>query len=520
MKIRMLALLLMLLILCGCMDSTGTVNGETTVNTQANPGSPENTGVSCHSDKEDDGICDACGENLLVTVDFYCFNDLHGKFSDGENHPGVDEMTTYLKNAMETDEHVILLSAGDTWQGSAESNMTQGLIMTDWMNELGFAAMALGNHEFDWGEDAVRANAEQAQFPLLAINIYDRETDSLVDYCDSSVMVDLGQVQIGIIGAIGDCYSSIASDKTQGIYFKVGSELTELVMDESELLREQGADFIVYLLHDGYGDSSGTGASQLTSGQLASYYDTDLSDGYVDLVFEGHTHQQYLAEDKYAVPHLQNRGDNKGGISHVEMSYNTVTGSTRLTRTELVLHSAYTSLESDPIVEDLLEKYDDLIAPANEVVGNNAALRYSHDLRQKVADLYFELGLQTWGDEYDIILGGGFISVRSPYELPAGEVVYAQLQSLFPFDNDLVLCSVRGSDLLAKFINTDNRNYYICLDDELTAADIDPDGTYYIVVDTYTSSYGPNRLTVVEEYERGIYARDLLADFIAAGGYE
>ena len=51
-------------------------------------------------------------------------------------------------------------------------------------------------------------------------------------------------------------------------------------------------------------------------------------------------------------------------------------------------------------------------------------------------------------------------------------------------------------------------------------ANIDPNGTYYIVVDTYTAFYAPNRLTVVAEYETGIYARDLLAEYISAGGME
>ncbi len=512
MKNRIFALLLILLMLCGCTVQQAP---------QTDPSYTETLSKECvHADINDDGICDGCKGNLLVTVDFYCVNDLHGKFADGDNHPGVDELTTYLKNARKTDENVILLSAGDVWQGSSESNLTHGAIMTDWMNHLGFTATTLGNHEFDWGEEHIAANAELADFPFLAINIYDRDTNQRVEYTESSMLVDLGQVKIGLIGAIGDCYSSIASDKSQGVYFKTGSDLTALVKAESQKLREQGADFIVYLLHDGNGNSSGTSSTRFSHSQMASYYDSSLSDGYVDLVFEGHTHQQYVGVDQYAVPHLQNRGDNKGGISHVEIACNTLTGTNTVTQTEVVLTSAYASLEDDDIVQDLLLKYADVIAPASEVLGNNAYHRRSDYLRQVVADLYYDLGEKTWGDRYDIVLGGGFISVRSPYELPAGEVKYAQLQSIFPFDNDLVLCSVKGSDLLAKFINTTNDKYYICCSDDLSVLDVEPNGTYYVVVDTYTAYYAPNRLTVVEEYEKGIYARDLLAIFIAAGGME
>lgn len=495
--------LLIALLLCGCG-----------IMADGNDGQP----CEAHSDANYNGECDLCGVSVMTTFDFYSINDLHGKVADGDNHPGVDELTTYLKKARQTDDNVIILSVGDMWQGSSESNLTGGNLMTDWMNELGFAAMTMGNHEYDWGEEAIEANAALAQFPFLAINIYDRTTNTLVDYCQPSVMVEGDGLQIGIIGAIGDCYSSISADKVEDVYFKTGSELTSLVKEESQRLRALGADFIIYCLHDGYGQS--TSSSVLDGGQMSSYYDTALSEGYVDLVFEGHTHQQYLFMDQNGVYHLQNKGDNKGGISHVEISINTVTGDFSVDAVELIGTGTYSSMEDDPIVEQLLEKYKEEINPAYQVIGKNGQYRSSTELRQKVAELYYELGVATWGDEYNITLGGGFISVRSPYNLARGEVTYADLQSLFPFDNDLVLCSVQGSDLLAKFINTSNSNYFISNGGAgVNGSSIDPNGTYYVVVDTYTSSYAPNRLTVVEEYETGVYARDLLAQYIENGGY-
>ena len=476
-------------------------------------GTTGTTASNCvHTDHNDDGNCDSCQGSVLVELDFYTINDLHGKLADGDNHIGVDELTTYIKNAQAT-ENAIVLSAGDMWQGSSESNMTQGLIMTDWMNQVGFAAMALGNHEYDWGEDAILKNDALAQFPFLAINVYDRETNSRVSYCDASTVVDIAGVQVGIIGAMGDCYSSISSDKTTGIYFVTGSALTKLVKEESDRLRQEaGVDFIVYVIHDGYG--SGT-SSSLSGSHMSGYYDISLSDGYVDLVFEGHTHQKYAVADEYGVYHLQHRGDNSGGISHAEIRINSVTGTWTLTQADLVPTSTYASLDDDPMIQQLLEKYDELISPANRVVGTNRRYRNSDELCDLVAQLYYELGRSEWGDQYLITLGGGFLSCRSPYSLPAGEVLYSDLQSIFPFDNDIVLCSVKGADLLSKFINTSNDRYHIFG----SWGQIDPNATYYVVVDSYTASYAPNRLTVVAQYTPGIYARDLLADYITGGGY-
>lgn len=483
---------------------------------------PDNDGSACvkHKDNNSDTICDICFESVLVYIDFYSINDLHGKLADADSHPGVDELTTYLKNARKTDDYAFFLSAGDLWQGSAESNLTKGLILTDWMNELDFTASAIGNHEFDWGDEYIKVNSEAAEFPFLAINIYDRVTGELADYCQPSVTVEAGGVQIGIIGAIGDCYSSIATEKSQNVYFKVGSQLTTLVKNEADRLRKSGVDFIVYLIHDGYESSNYGFTKKVTKTNLASYYDTSLSDGYIDLVFEGHTHQGYLLQDEYGVYHLQNRGDNKGGISHAEIWINSVTNEYSVDLAEHVSHSAYTHLEDDPVVNDLLEKYDDIISPSKQVLGYNATYRNSDYLRQLAANLYYEAGEEMWGDKYNIVLGGGFLSVRSPYNLYAGDVTYADLQALFPFDNQLTLCSVKGRDLKNKFLETSNDDYFICCGDYGNSVknNINSNETYYIIVDTYTAYYSPNKLTVVAEYTPDVYARDLLAEYIKNGG--
>jgi len=474
-----------------------------------------------HVDEGDDGKCDACGVSVLVIVDFYNLNDLHGKIADGDNHPGVDELTTYLKKAKKNDDHTVFLSSGDMWQGAPESNLTKGLIVTDWMNHLGFSAMSLGNHEFDWGEDPIRENDKLAKFPILAINVYDRSTDKRVSYCDSSVMVTRGDVQIGIIGAIGDCYSSISRDKVENVYFKTGAALTQLVKSEATKLREKGADYIVYLLHDGNGSSGSNSVSSITSGRLKSYYDIELSNGYVDLVFEGHTHQRYIHKDEYGTYHMQNGGDNKG-ISHLEVSINTANGNDSVRYCELVATGKYATMADDPIVETLLDKYQEDVAVGSSDLGTNARVRKSSELCQLVADLYYKKGLELWGDKYDIVLGGGFISARSPYELPKGDVVYGTLYSIFPFDNNLVLCSVKGSDLQSKFFETDNDRYYISYGDygKQVKNNIDPNGTYYIVVDSYTSVYAPNRLTEISRLDKEYYARDMLADYAKSGGFK
>lgn len=469
-----------------------------------------------HKDEDGDGICDICRESVTVTFDFFAVNDLHGKFDDTDEQIGVDELTTYLRSAKAQNENTVILSSGDMWQGSSESNLTKGMLMTDWMNEVGFASMTLGNHEYDWGESVIESNASQANFPFLALNVYDKKTNKLAEYCQSSVMVEQNGVKIGIIGAIGEGYSSISSDKVQDVTFKTGKDLTALVKAESRKLRAQGADCIVYSLHDGYGSSENAQKDVTT----LDYYDVALSDGYVDLVFEGHTHQRYVLRDGKGVYHLQGGGENKG-ISHAEVTINYVNDTSIVHTAEFVSTSRYASLQPDPIVDELLEKYEEEIALANKQLGYNAKYRPSYELCETVAKLYYETGLEKWGEQYEIVLGGGFLSARSPWNLQIGNVAYRDIQSIFPFDNEIVLCSISGYNLKYKFFETTNDRYHIAYGEY--GADvknsIDLNATYYIVTDTYTSQYKYNNWTKIATYDATTYARDLLAEYIEAGGF-
>ena len=67
-----------------------------------------------HTDTNNDGYCDYCDEYVIVIIDIYGINDLHGKASATDSQPGIGSLTTYLKNNMSGNS--VLLSSGDMWQ--------------------------------------------------------------------------------------------------------------------------------------------------------------------------------------------------------------------------------------------------------------------------------------------------------------------------------------------------------------------------------------------------------------------
>jgi 2',3'-cyclic-nucleotide 2'-phosphodiesterase (5'-nucleotidase family) len=291
-----------------------------------------------------------------------------------------------------------------------------------------------------------------------------------------------------------------------------------LVKAESQSLRAKGADLIVYSIHDGYTQSK-SGVSSISSRELAAYYDASLSQGYVDLVFEGHTHRSYAMMDEYGVFHLQNGGDNDG-IAHAELQINFANDNNKIRKAEIVPSAAYGTYEKDPLIDSLLAKYEGELAGLTRELGENGQRRSKNELRQLIADLYLDAAIEKWGSRYNIVLGGGYLSVRDPGYLAAGRVTYDTLCMLFPFDNELVLCSISGRYLKSQFLETSNSNYFISLSEygQTVKESIDPNATYYVLVDRYSSTYAPNHLTEIELYDSITFARDLLATYIEKGG--
>ena len=492
MKKISILLLALVMLLCACNASTPTTTGANKTGS-IDP-------LCDHADVNGDEWCDGCGGDVTVELDFYAINDLHGVFCDTDEKNGVAKLTTYLKNAYaDPAEYEILLASGDMWQGSVESNSNHGALMTEWMNEMGFVSMTIGNHEYDWGSGYISSNAALAEFPFLGINITDKNVTE--PYCQSSTVVQRGGVRIGIIGAMGDHLSSISGDFTDGISFASGATLTNMVKAEATRLRQEGCDLIIYSVHDNTGS-----------------YDVSLSDGYVDLVFEAHSHSTYAKQDSFGIYHVQSGGYNSG-MSFVNICYNLATDSYAVETVQNMKQSQYNGdrLKADSVVEQLFNKYFAGENPYTKVLGTNALRRNSSTILKQVAKLYMEKGQAAWGSQYEIVLAGAYLSCRDPYDLPAGDVTYSQLTSLLPFDNDLVLGSISGKDLKQRFIFSQNNKYYCSFDAGLADRIVDSQ-RYYIITDTYTSTYAPNNITEVARLD-GVYARDLLRDFIAAGGW-
>ncbi len=207
----------------------------------------------------------------------------------------------------ETDGRLLVLDAGDVFQGTLVSNLSEGAVMVDAFNSLGVAAVAVGNHEFDYGpvgpavvatapgEDplgALKARVAQAQFPFLAANIVDASTGALPAWLRGTALRTVGGVQVGIIGLITvDTPTSTNPLNVAGLRFL---PLAPVAKASAERLRAQGADVVVVVAHAGGRCDDVKDPHQLkgcNAGEEIFAMLEQLPPGTVDAVVAGHTHR-------------------------------------------------------------------------------------------------------------------------------------------------------------------------------------------------------------------------------------
>src|SRR5688572_26716902 len=94
----------------------------------------------------------------------------------------------------------MLVDGGDMFQGTPASNFVFGRPVVDIFNYLAYSAAALGNHEFDWGQDTLRALMRAARYPILGANVRMKATGQDAPWIPNDTIVHRGPFRVGIIG--------------------------------------------------------------------------------------------------------------------------------------------------------------------------------------------------------------------------------------------------------------------------------------------------------------------------------
>ncbi len=205
------------------------------------------------------------------------------------------------------------IDAGDMFQGTLVSNVFEGKPVIEFYNMYGMDAVAVGNHEFDYGpsgenavprskEDnptgAIEERSEQAKFPFLAVNVRKKTSkNSRPSWLKPSVLLEKGEIKLGVIGATSkDTANTTISANLRDL--QILENASELINTEAKLLRDQGADYVVLTMHDG-ASCLFNSLSKLDDIQSCSYgtiFDVakKLDSRLINVIVAGHTHSKVL----------------------------------------------------------------------------------------------------------------------------------------------------------------------------------------------------------------------------------
>jgi len=413
--------------------------------------------------------------------------DLHGRVFSTNGRGGLALLGGYLRNLRAARAKdggaVLLLDAGDTFQGGIESNLSEGALVIDAYNALGYHALAVGNHDFEYGaadgasgpaatdmRGALKAAAARARFPFLAANVIDDTTGTPVSWPNvrPSTLIETAGIQVGIIGVM--TYGGLRQTIQANVQGLSTLPLLPTVEAEARRLRERGADIVLVLSHAGGWCERFDDPQNLTScGDDSEVFTLaqQLPPGLVDGIVAGHTHAG-VGHEVAGIPIVQafQRG---AAFARLDLLVQPGTGvvdshifapqgvcafvdSQGACATPGVARSTYEGepLQPDPNVAAAMRPQLDWVNTwRTEPLGVTLATpldRRPDGFESALGNLFAEALLSAVPDA-DVAVGLGVRRGGLRAGLPAGPLTQGLLYDAFPFDNRVVTLSLTSRDL-------------------------------------------------------------------------
>jgi 2',3'-cyclic-nucleotide 2'-phosphodiesterase (5'-nucleotidase family) len=370
-------------------------------------------------------------------------NDFHGALeprpdANGVRRGGAAYVAAAIAKAasecVAPDCQTLLLDGGDEFQGTPASNFAFGGPVVEVFNRLGLAASALGNHEFDWGQDSLRARMRQARYAILGANV--RYSDGRdVPWIRNDTLVERGNLKIGIIGITtrGAGTSTLARNVV-GLIFDDAVPIVDSLVSN---LRRRGADLVVVIAHAGaYCDRAG---EQGCAGEIVQLAQRTTQS--IDAIVSGHTHSLVNTVVR-GIPIVQARSSGQA-IDVVDLT----PGVEGWTSSRQVRDVVSDSLTPDATIQSLVASA--VSAVASRV--NAPVTTFAEDLKHSASGADEQVPLGNLIADAQRAVGKadvGFTNIGGIRTgIRAGSATYGALYEVQPFGNVLYRVTVRGSDL-------------------------------------------------------------------------
>ena len=367
--------------------------------------------------------------------------------SDNDVHCAIDGYTRLagLRDAIAASDTawVATVSCGDYLQGGNAGALSRGQYIVDAMKAVGYDAVTLGNHEFDYGMDRMQELVPQIGAPVLCANLYKSGSS---DPCFASYTIrDYGTRHVAFVGVttpesmVGESYSFYDSDGNQ-LYDLRTDNVCDLVQAAVNEARNNGADYVVVLSHLGEEQP----AIGITSHQLIA------ATRGIDALLDGHSHS-VIPHDEVAnldgklIP-ISQTGTQFANVGKLVISTDGSISTSLVPIEDIPYESESVSAAIDKVHQDLDQvtarkiAHSDFDLIMRDADGNRLIRRGETNL----ADLLTDAVRYTLNAQIGLFNGGGFRNGISAGDITYGDIVNAQ-----PFDDHLSKFEATGAQILS-----------------------------------------------------------------------
>lgn len=365
---------------------------------------------------------------------------------------GYSKLAAMKNELSETYTNVGVVSVGDFVQGGTLGAVSKGEYIVNLMNKVGYDAIALGNHEFDYQLPRLNELNAMSNTKFISCNFQKIGEDK--SYFEPYTIVSYGNVDIAYIAITtpetinSSSPAQFKNEKGELIYTFNESKLYDIVQTNINAAETAGADYVIALSHIGYDES----------GNLADITDViENTDGF-DVVLDAHSHsviEEKVIKDKSGDDVLLTSTGTKfeyiGKLTIKNGAFDT----------ELVGVESYT--KTDPVVDAYITEINENYAQlGNRKIGESKVEFITHDKDGKrlVRNAETNLGdfcsdaLRVMTDaDMSFVNGGG---LRAP--MASGDVTFNDIFSVFPFNNQIVTAEISGQ-ILIDFLEMAVMNY-------------------------------------------------------------
>ena len=390
-------------------------------------------------------------------------NDVHGRIVEEKGRDkttsvvGDAKLATVIENERaKKNQTTVVLDAGDAFQGLPISNSTKGEARAEILNKMNYDAMAVGNHEFDFGLDEAKKYKQILKFPLLSSNTYVNgarlfEASTIVDK-DKTVKGD----EVVVIGVTTPETATKTHPKNvQGVTFKDPiPEVLNVVKEIQAKAKATGDDYKTYVVLAHLGVDTTTPNEWRGSTLADELSKSPLLKGKRVVVIDGHSHTVESKTYGDNVTYNQT-GSYLNNIGKVTLKPNSLLGTPSLIKASETTNVT-PNAEVKALVDKIKAKYDAenaVVVVKNspvELSGTRENVRVREtNLGNVVADSLYEYGQTGFKNKADIAVtnGGGLReTIAKDKPITKGSVI-----AVLPFGNTISQISVTGKDVLAMF---------------------------------------------------------------------